>query len=70
MLLQVLAMLFYAILCLHQQFIPYCEYQYTVARRVVRVVRSKCASKHGMCECEHGDVRVLGYVRVEMCECE
>ena len=23
-----------------------------------------------MCECELGDVRVIGYVRVEMCECE
>ena len=23
-----------------------------------------------MCECEYNDVRVIGYVRVEMCECE
>ena len=23
-----------------------------------------------MCECEYSDVRVIGYVRVEMCECE
>ena len=23
-----------------------------------------------MCECEYSDVKVIGYVRVEMCECE
>ena len=23
-----------------------------------------------MCECEYSDVQVIGYVRVEMCECE
>ena len=32
----------------------------------VRVVRSYCASEHEMCE--QGDVRVIGYVQVEMCE--
>ena len=36
------------------------------ANQNVRVVKSKCASDHGMCE--YGDVRVIGYVRVEMCE--
>ena len=36
----------------------------------VRAVRLQCASKYGMCECEYSDVRVIGYVRVEMCECE
>ena len=34
----------------------------------VRAVRLQCASEHGMCECEYSDVRVIGYVRVEMCE--
>ena len=44
------------------------------ASRNVRVVRSQCASEHGMCEygdvrlemCEfeYSDVRVIGYVRV------
>ena len=32
---------------------------------------SKCANGPViMCECEYSDVRVIGYVRVEMCECE
>ena len=32
--------------------------------------KKKCASEYEMCECEYSDVRVTGYVRVEMCECE
>ena len=39
----------------------------------------KCASEHGICDREYGDVRVIGYVRMVrsqcasehgMCECE